>query len=109
MRCGDQLPVRNAGRLLARLDVTRKALQIEQRALPRTSFSRKALATLIDEIEGLVLDLAAPPVRSSLLNLNTNSEVPVKPRISARRQGRFQGLEMETAPVTGISLEEFSK
>jgi hypothetical protein len=95
--------------LIPRLDATRKALRESQRRLPRGSASWKAIAAVVRDIDALTSLAAGGRTRSNLLNLNTDSDLPIKPRTSGRRQGVLNGWGKEAGLMSKTSLEEFAE
>jgi len=95
--------------LLPQLETTRKALRESQRRLPRGSAPWKVIEALVRDIDALTSLASGGRTRSILLNLNTDSHLPIKSRTSGPRQGALNGWNAEAGQMSKTSLEEFAE
>jgi hypothetical protein len=102
----DQRP--EADLLWDRLGATREALLASQRRLPRNSAGWKAMDAIVHDIDAL-LPLVMAEARSTLLNLNGDSEFAFKSRTTGRRVTLFHRWGMKAGAMNNNeTLEDFA-
>jgi hypothetical protein len=95
--------------LWAKLGATRAALLESQRRLPPGSAGWKAMDAIVHDIDALLPLVIAAETRSTLLNLNGDSESPFKVRTTGRRVGMFHRWGTKAGAMNNETLEEFAK
>jgi hypothetical protein len=103
----DQSP--EADLLWAKLGATREALVESQRRLPRGSAGWKAMDAILHDIDALLPLVMAGETRSTLLNLNSDSELPFKVRTTGRHVGVFHRWGTKAGAMNEETFEDFAK
>ena len=95
--------------LWAKLGATREALLESQRRLPRGSAGWKAMDAIVHDIDALLPVVMADDVRSTLLNLNSDSEFAFKSRTTGRRVTLLNRWGVKAGAMNNETLEDFAK
>jgi hypothetical protein len=96
-----------ASALPTQLSLTRRALEDSQRVYRPGTARWRAVQVLIEDIDALLPFVGGGDKRSTLLNLNADSELPLKGRTSSRRLGVLRGWSTEAGRMKDQLFEEF--